>query len=48
MYRVKRCIKCNQELHAHKKNGRYVIKNACEHIDSDKTYNETQLREISR
>jgi hypothetical protein len=48
MYRVKHCIVCNQELHAHKKKGKYVIKNACEHVDTEKTYTEAELRKLSR
>lgn len=47
MYRIRRCKVCNHEVHAHKKSGKFIIKDACEHIDASKKYTEATLREIT-
>ena len=35
-YIIKRCIVCNKEIHLHKRGSHYVLKDACEHIPSEK------------
>ncbi len=47
-YLVKRCVVCNQEIHAHKRGSHYELKGSCDHIPKEKVMNckEHDFREL--
>jgi len=47
MYQIKKCRICNKHVHVHKKHHHFVVKDCCEHIDSEKSYSQHEIDKIT-